>query len=151
MDWLTDLIDWYLDRLTDRLIRLSIHSFIQSYYVVCCWCCRTSLHAAEALRRPVQHLLRLPSVKDQPTNPHDSHQLCHHFSLYSSDDAPRLHRPTCRCSIALTNYSPLSSLHLFSASLCRTVAIFSYLSYLFLQTFIRDLFTNGVCACNSFL
>ena len=59
--------------------------------------CRIAVHAAEAPHRPLQHLLRLSSVEDQPPNPHDRHQLRHHVALHSSADALDLHRTPSRC------------------------------------------------------
>ena len=54
--------------------------------------CRTVIHAVETLHRPLQHLLRVSSVENQPPHPHDSHQLRHHVAVHSPTDATRLHR-----------------------------------------------------------
>ena len=54
--------------------------------------CRTVVHAVETLHRPLQHLLRVSSVENQPPHPHDSHQLRHHVAVHSPTDATRLHR-----------------------------------------------------------
>jgi len=62
------------------------------------YCCsgRPAVHAAEALRGPVQHLLCLSAVKDQPSYSHDSHQLCYCLALHSTAYAAHLHRTQSR-------------------------------------------------------